>query len=116
MKSICQAGWLMTVCVGNIIDAAVTQSQIIENQVWRKHACKLTNKTKSQAGEFFFFASLIGLMAIILAVMSIFYKYVPLPQDKPKAVKKTTSDQETVSLVGSAGHYETSLKTDISEL
>jgi len=33
MKSICQAGWLLTVCVGNIIDAAVTQSQIIENQV-----------------------------------------------------------------------------------
>ena len=35
MKSICQAGWLLTVCVGNIIDAAVTQSQIIENQVQR---------------------------------------------------------------------------------
>ena len=54
-------------------------------------------------------------MAIILAVMSLFYKYVPLPQDVPKA--KRTSDEETLALVDSSpGNYDSSLKTDISEL
>ncbi|XP_065886891.1 solute carrier family 15 member 1-like [Dysidea avara] len=101
MKSICQAGWLLTVCVGNIIDAAVTQSQIIENQ----------------AGEFFFFASLIVLMAIIFAIMSMFYKYVPTVQDN-EVHKKPDHDEETMALVDSSapGNYDTSLKTDISEL
>ena len=33
MKSFCQAGWLLTICVGNIIDVIVSQSQLIEDQV-----------------------------------------------------------------------------------
>ena len=68
-----------------------------------------------QAGEFFFFASLIGLMAVIFAIMSLFYKYVPSPAGGPQA--KKTSDEETLSLVDSSpGNYDTSLKTDMSEL
>ncbi|XP_065888758.1 solute carrier family 15 member 2-like [Dysidea avara] len=73
MKSICQAGWLLTVCFGNIIDVTVAQSQIIKNQ----------------AVEFFFFAALIVLMAFIFAIMSFFYK----------PVAKRTEDEETVALV-----------------
>ena len=53
-------------------------------------------------------------MAAILAVMSLFYKYV---QDTPFAAK--SSDEETMGLVedsSAAGNYESSLKTDMSEL
>ena len=53
-------------------------------------------------------------MAVILAVMSLFYKYV---QDMPGAAK--SSDKETMGLVedsSAAGNYESSLKTDMSEL
>lgn len=51
---------------------------------------------------------------MILAIMSLFYKYVTLPQDQPV---KRTSDEETMALVdSSAANYDTSLKTDISEL
>ena len=71
-----------------------------------------------QAGEFFFFAGLIGLMAVILAIMSLFYKYVPSSQiqaDPP--VRQRSADEETMALVdSSAGNYDTSIKTDISEL
>jgi len=55
-------------------------------------------------------------MAVILAIMSLFYKYVPLAQEKCETVKRT-SDEETMALVDSSpGNYDTSLKTDISEL
>ena len=55
-------------------------------------------------------------MAIILAIMSLFYKYIPLPQNEPKVVKKSV-DEETLALVDSSpGNYDSSLKTDISEL
>ena len=66
--------------------------------------------------EFFFFASLIGLMAVIFAIMSLFYKYVPLPQDQTTE-KKVSDDDETLALVDSSPeNYDTSIKTDISEL
>lgn len=70
-----------------------------------------------QAGEFFFFASLIALMAIIFAIMSMFYKYVPTVLDD-EVHKKPDRDEETMALVDSSapGNYDTSLKTDISEL
>ena len=54
-------------------------------------------------------------MAVILAIMSLFYKYV---QDTPFVAKKN-SDEETMGLVedsSAAGNYESSLKTDMSEL
>ena len=66
--------------------------------------------------EFFFFASLIGLMAVIFAIMSLFYKYVPLPQDQTTE-QKVSDDDETLALVDSSPeNYDTSIKTDISEL
>lgn len=57
-------------------------------------------------------------MAVILAVMSLFYKYVHIPQDEPPAVRRR-SDEEKMALVddsSAAGNYESSLKTDVSEL
>jgi len=119
MKSICQAGWLLTVCVGNIIDAAVTQSQIIENQVSIKLLEFLWSLPSFfQAGEFFFFAGLIAMMAFIFAIMSMFYKYVPTTKDDEVHKKPFSRDEETMALVDSPtpGNYDTSLKTDISEL
>jgi len=71
-----------------------------------------------QAGEFFFFASLIALMAVIFAIMSMFYKYVPNVQDDEVHKKPYRDDEETMALVDSSapGNYDNSLKTDISEL
>ena len=57
-------------------------------------------------------------MAVILAVMSLFYKYVHIPQDESPAVRRK-SDEEKMALVddsSAAGNYESSLKTDVSEL
>ena len=55
-------------------------------------------------------------MAIILAVMSLFYKYVPLAQDTCEMVK-STSDEEIMPLIDStARNYNTSIKTNISDL
>ena len=56
-------------------------------------------------------------MAVILAVMSLFYKYVPLPQEQTTEKKVSDSEDETLALVDSSPeNYDTSLKTDISEL
>ena len=55
-----------------------------------------------QAGEFFFFASLIALMAIIFAIMSMFYKYVPTVLDNDEVHKKPDRDEETMALVDSS--------------
>ena len=73
-----------------------------------------------QAAEFFFFAGLITLMAVILAIMSLFYKYVPLSQGVPEAVNKThsiNSDEETMGLLDSnSSNYGTVIKTGFSKL
>ena len=73
-----------------------------------------------QAAEFFFFAGLIALMAVILAIMSLFYKYVPLSQGVPEAVNKThsiNSDEETMGLLDSnSSNYGAVIKTGFSKL
>lgn len=60
MKSVVQAGWLLTTAFGNLIDVFVAGVVRLSNQ----------------AVEFFFFAILMGLTTVIFAVMAYFYKYV----------------------------------------
>lgn len=59
MKSVTQAGWLLTTAFGNLIDVFVAGV-----------------KMSSQAVEFFFFAILMGITTVIFATMTYFYKYV----------------------------------------
>ncbi|ESP00773.1 hypothetical protein LOTGIDRAFT_92134, partial [Lottia gigantea] len=59
MKSVVQAGWLMTMGIGNLIVVFVAEISLLP----------------SQTAEFFLFASLMGLDIIIFSIMSCFYKY-----------------------------------------
>ncbi|XP_063972984.1 peptide transporter family 1-like isoform X2 [Diachasmimorpha longicaudata] len=59
MKSIVQAAWLLTVAVGNLIVVIIAKAKIFDRQ----------------ASEFFFFAGLMAVDMIILAVMAKFYRY-----------------------------------------
>ncbi|GAU99532.1 hypothetical protein RvY_10523 [Ramazzottius varieornatus] len=60
MKSVLQAGWLMTVAFGNVIVIIIAGAQLTENQ----------------ATEFFIFAGLIGAFALLFGFMARMYKYV----------------------------------------
>lgn len=57
-------------------------------------------------------------MAVILAIMSLFYEYVPSSLDRPKVIKGTSdSDKETTALLDSTSrNYGASSKTVISKL
>ncbi|KAM9334134.1 solute carrier family 15 member 1b [Symphorus nematophorus] len=60
MKSVLQAGWLLTVAVGNIIVLIVAEAATLEEQ-W---------------AEYILFASLLILVCIIFAFMAYFYTYI----------------------------------------
>ncbi|XP_044201162.1 solute carrier family 15 member 1b [Thunnus albacares] len=60
MKSVLQAGWLLTVAVGNIIVLIVAEAATLPDQ-W---------------AEYILFASLLVLVCIIFAVMAYFYTYI----------------------------------------
>ncbi|XP_071320717.1 solute carrier family 15 member 1b [Trachinotus anak] len=60
MKSVLQAGWLLTVAVGNIIVLIVAEAATLKDQ-W---------------AEYILFASLLVLVCIIFAVMAHFYTYI----------------------------------------
>uniref|UniRef100_A0A3Q4I8U0 Solute carrier family 15 member 1 n=1 Tax=Neolamprologus brichardi TaxID=32507 RepID=A0A3Q4I8U0_NEOBR len=59
MKSVLQAGWLLTVAVGNIIVLIVAEAATLEDQ-W---------------AEYILFASLLVLVCITFAIMAYFYTY-----------------------------------------
>nr|XP_018670182.1 solute carrier family 15 member 2-like isoform X1 [Ciona intestinalis]XP_026693216.1 solute carrier family 15 member 2-like isoform X2 [Ciona intestinalis] len=60
MKSILQSLWLLTVSIGNIIVLIVAEAKLIPNQ----------------ADEYFLFAGLIGVAAILFVILSMRYEYV----------------------------------------
>ncbi|XP_012705051.3 solute carrier family 15 member 1b [Fundulus heteroclitus] len=79
MKSVLQAGWLLTVAVGNIIVLIVAEAATLPDQ-W---------------AEYILFSSLLVLVCIIFAIMAYFYTYTdpakiealfanPEPEDKEK--------------------------------
>uniref|UniRef100_A0A3B5BBT8 Solute carrier family 15 member 1-like n=1 Tax=Stegastes partitus TaxID=144197 RepID=A0A3B5BBT8_9TELE len=60
MKSVLQAGWLLTVAVGNIIVLIVAEAATLEDQ-W---------------AEYLLFASLLVFVCIVFSFMAYFYKYI----------------------------------------
>uniref|UniRef100_A0A3Q3MRD6 Solute carrier family 15 member 1 n=1 Tax=Mastacembelus armatus TaxID=205130 RepID=A0A3Q3MRD6_9TELE len=79
MKSVLQAGWLLTVAVGNIIVLIVAEAATLSDQ-W---------------AEYILFASLLVLVCIIFAVMAYFYTYIDptkveaqFAQNKPEEKKR----------------------------
>ncbi|KAG2459692.1 S15A2 protein, partial [Polypterus senegalus] len=69
MKSVLQAGWLLTVAFGNVIVLIVAKAAVME-----------------QWAEFVLFASLLLAVSIIFSIMASFYQYVELtePTEKDK--------------------------------
>lgn len=87
MKAMCQAAWLLTVAGGNFIVLIIAESSAFSNQ----------------AVEFFFFAILIGAVALLFAIMSFFFKYV----DHKSKIEENSSDRdETSSLLPSESKTE----------
>ncbi|CAN9498342.1 unnamed protein product [Ophioblennius macclurei] len=60
MKSVLQAGWLLTVAVGNIIVLVIAEAATLQEQ-W---------------AEYILFASLLVLVCIIFSIMAYFYTYI----------------------------------------
>ncbi|OQV15151.1 Solute carrier family 15 member 2 [Hypsibius exemplaris] len=79
MKSVLQAGWLLTVAFGNVIVLIISGAELVSDQ----------------ATEFFLFAGLIGAFAVLFAVMCHYYVYV---DNTPKAEdEKEKSDGDADS-------------------
>ncbi|XP_072242925.1 solute carrier family 15 member 1b [Leuresthes tenuis] len=91
MKSVLQAGWLLTVAVGNIIVLIVAEAATLPNQ-W---------------AEYILFASLLLLVCIVFAIMAYFYTYIdPVkiealfahmePEDKKKKKSLEMAKEDSV--------------------
>ncbi|XP_018302584.1 peptide transporter family 2 isoform X2 [Mycetomoellerius zeteki] len=65
MKSLLQAGWLLSVAFGNLIVVIVKGAHPFERLVY----------------EIFLYAGLMAVVMVIFAVMTIFYKYVEMPEE-----------------------------------
>ncbi|XP_011866466.1 PREDICTED: solute carrier family 15 member 1 isoform X2 [Vollenhovia emeryi] len=66
MKSLLQAGWLLSVAFGNLIVVIIKGSRPFERQVY----------------EIFLYAVLMAVVITIFAVMTLFYKYVDIPEEE----------------------------------
>ncbi|TKS66179.1 Solute carrier family 15 member 1 [Collichthys lucidus] len=82
MKSVLQAGWLLTVAVGNII--VLTIAEVI--------------KLDYQWAEYILFASLLILVCIIFAFMAHFYTYIDPAKIEAEFAKKEPEDKKRESL------------------
>uniref|UniRef100_A0A4W6E5T6 Solute carrier family 15 member 1 n=1 Tax=Lates calcarifer TaxID=8187 RepID=A0A4W6E5T6_LATCA len=83
MKSVLQAGWLLTVAVGNIIVLIVAEAATLPDQ-W---------------AEYILFASLLVLVCIIFAIMAYFYTYIdPTKIEAQFAQKEPDEKQKRKSL------------------
>ncbi|KYN38878.1 Solute carrier family 15 member 1 [Trachymyrmex septentrionalis] len=70
MKSLLQAGWLLSVAFGNLIVVIVKGSHPFERLVY----------------EIFLYAGLMAVVMVIFGIMTIFYKYVEIPEEKDNDV------------------------------
>uniref|UniRef100_A0A673IS01 Solute carrier family 15 member 1b n=1 Tax=Sinocyclocheilus rhinocerous TaxID=307959 RepID=A0A673IS01_9TELE len=106
MKSVLQAGWLLTVAVGNIIVLIVAEAGSLPDQ-W---------------AEYVLFASLLVAVSIIFAVMAYFYTYIDPteieakfrelePEDKKKKELEMTTKDNLAYL-----NNETSNNTDVKQM
>lgn len=88
MKSLLQAGWLLSVAFGNLIVVIVKGSRPFERQVY----------------EIFLYAGLMAVVISIFAVMTIFYKYVEISNEE-------VSD-EAIALEEKKGNVNSAYKED----
>ncbi|XP_012222206.1 solute carrier family 15 member 1 isoform X2 [Linepithema humile] len=72
MKSLLQAGWLLSVAFGNLIVVIIKGSRPFERQLL----------------EIFLYAGLMAVIIAIFAVMTLFYKYVEPPEDEDIALER----------------------------
>uniref|UniRef100_A0A9J7Y8G2 Solute carrier family 15 member 2 n=2 Tax=Cyprinus carpio TaxID=7962 RepID=A0A9J7Y8G2_CYPCA len=79
MKSVLQAGWLMTVAFGNVIVLIVAEGAGME-----------------QWAEFLLFAGLLVAVSIIFSIMAYFYTYVD-PDQLDKTFREDTDDEKVKS-------------------
>lgn len=94
MKSVLQAGWLLTVAVGNIIVLIVAEAGSLPDQVYhyfffiyykilvKSHFCQhpccyelMGMYVSFQWAEYLLFASLLVAVSVIFAIMAYFYTY-----------------------------------------
>lgn len=73
MKSVLQAGWLLTTAFGNLIVVIIAEAKFFD----------------SQANEFFLFAGLMLVDMGIFALMAMKYKYVKMPEAEDEEVNKS---------------------------
>ncbi|KAL1273166.1 hypothetical protein QQF64_029028 [Cirrhinus molitorella] len=107
MKSVLQAGWLLTVAVGNIIVLIVAEAGSLPDQ-W---------------AEYVLFASLLVAVSIIFAFMAYFYTYInpaeieaQLTEFQPEDKKKKEKEHEMMTKDNLAYvNNETSKDTDIKQ-
>ncbi|XP_026218174.1 solute carrier family 15 member 1-like [Anabas testudineus] len=82
MKSVLQAGWLLTVAVGNIIVLIVAEAA----------------KLPDQWAEYILFASLLVLVCIIFAIMAYFYTYTDPAKIEAEFSRNEPEDKKRKSL------------------
>ncbi|KAM9836042.1 solute carrier family 15 member 1-like [Aulostomus maculatus] len=78
MKSVLQAGWLLTVAVGNIIVLILAEIKLVSEQ-W---------------AEYILFGSLLVGVCVFFAVMAYFYTYIDPCQIEAQFAQKTPKDKE----------------------
>ncbi|KAI4885389.1 hypothetical protein NFI96_020342, partial [Prochilodus magdalenae] len=78
MKSVLQAGWLLTVAVGNIIVLIVAEAGQLPDQ-W---------------AEYVLFASLLVCVCIIFSIMAYFYKYIDPAEIEARFAEQSPDDKE----------------------
>ncbi|XP_070786483.1 solute carrier family 15 member 1b [Enoplosus armatus] len=78
MKSVLQAGWLLTVAVGNIIVLIVAEAATLSDQ-W---------------AEYILFASLLLVVCIIFAIMAYFYTYIDPTKIEAEFAEKELEDRK----------------------
>uniref|UniRef100_H3AP32 Solute carrier family 15 member 2 n=1 Tax=Latimeria chalumnae TaxID=7897 RepID=H3AP32_LATCH len=87
MKSVLQAGWLLTVAFGNLIVIIVAKAAIV-NAI----------HFPSQWVEFFLFAALLFVVSIIFAIMAYFYIYVDPADVDEEDEKEKPPNYEDIAL------------------
>lgn len=103
MKAMCQAAWLLTVAVGNFIVLIIAESSAFEDRVratYSRLCLSIVGVLQTcyfQAIEFFFFASLIGVVTLLFAIMSYFFKYVHSAEESDDSQHDLQHDEKDES-------------------
>ncbi|XP_014488865.1 PREDICTED: peptide transporter family 1-like isoform X2 [Dinoponera quadriceps] len=88
MKSLLQAGWLLTVAFGNLIVVIISEVSIFDRQAY----------------ESFLYAGLMLIDMLVFTVMSLFYKYVDIPNEE--------NSEEDIALEKKSGNVNIAYKED----